>query len=447
DPHVHEFNGRVYMYATHDERNAAPLCCSGHWWVWSTEDLVSWKQESMLQDFAWTPKDLLKQNFHWATDAAERDGRYYWYVSMGGSNVAVASGASPVGPWEDPLGHMLLSKDFGHSLEPPTEIRDPGVLQDEDGRYYIVFGACAGPVQPDDSCYYLAELWPNMTSVKQPQHLSVQGAFGPYGAGKTDDKPFLHKHAGIYYLSWGVFYGTSTTPFGPYTYRGSILEPSLIEPAFRIGNESQEPWYTRQDYADRHGSFLELHGQAYFFCNDYSHSDALGFRGTVAAYVHYRADGSIEPIVINAQGVGSHDASLEAVLPAENYFAIAGGARKQQARSGGFEIVSLASGSTLIYSHVRNIGGGRIPWLRVANGGDCTGFVELRLGRLHASGPSLGRCTVPPTGGWEASTDVPCELTLPLAEDDADFVLAFGGCEEEFARLDHISFAAATLWT
>eukprot|EP00442_Polarella_glacialis_P056735 CAMPEP_0115149838 /NCGR_PEP_ID=MMETSP0227-20121206/64696_1 /TAXON_ID=89957 /ORGANISM="Polarella glacialis, Strain CCMP 1383" /LENGTH=148 /DNA_ID=CAMNT_0002560117 /DNA_START=65 /DNA_END=508 /DNA_ORIENTATION=- len=148
-----------------------------------------------------------------------------------------------------------------------------------------------------------------MTSVKQPQHLSVQGAFGPYGAGKTDDKPFLHKHAGIYYLSWGVFYGTSTTPFGPYTYRGSILEPSLIEPAFRIGNESQEPWYTRQDYADRHGSFLELHGQAYFFCNDYSHSDALGFRGTVAAYVHYRADGSIEPIVINAHGVGSHDAS------------------------------------------------------------------------------------------------------------------------------------------
>ena len=32
----------------------------------------------------------------------------------------------------------------------------------------------------------------------------MRGALGPYGAGKCDDKPFMHKHNKTYYLSWGA---------------------------------------------------------------------------------------------------------------------------------------------------------------------------------------------------------------------------------------------------
>jgi hypothetical protein len=88
------------------------------------------------------------------------------------------------------------------------------VLTDDDGRYYIVFGSCSGAVQPDDCCYYAAELGDDMTSTKPPVHLSVHGALGPYGPGKCDDKPFMHKHKSTYYLSWGGFYATAASPYG-----------------------------------------------------------------------------------------------------------------------------------------------------------------------------------------------------------------------------------------
>ena len=129
-----------------------------------------------------------------------------------------------------------------------------------------------------------------MTSYDPPVHLSVKDAMGPCkfmqvdastssasgnsrlfpadGPGKCDDKPFLHKRNNIYYLSWGVFYATSANPLGPYQYRGTFLDPQRIEDDFKIGNRTQDPWYTREDYADRHGSFVEWHGQWYFFAND-----------------------------------------------------------------------------------------------------------------------------------------------------------------------------------
>ena len=78
-------------------------------------------------------------NSCWATDAAARGGHYYFYLSAGPERVGVVTATSPHGPWRDPIGKPLLSG--GNSYDPPTEIRDPGVLHDPStGDYYIVFG-------------------------------------------------------------------------------------------------------------------------------------------------------------------------------------------------------------------------------------------------------------------------------------------------------------------
>ena len=257
DPHVHVFNNSLFMYSTHDLiEEGASGCCSGDWWIWTAPFPDGpWKNVTMKSDPAWTPRGLEHQN--WATDAAERNGKYYWYVSIGGDQVAVFQAPTPIGPWSDPLGHFLLS--HGERLSPPSNIRDPGVLQDDDGKYYIVFGACSGANQPDDTCYYLAELNEDMISTKPPVHLSVKGAFGHYGYGKADDKPFLHKRKGLYYLSWGPFYATSDSVYGPYDYRGCIISPErgFIEDSFMVfpntsaKDEQQQPWYAQKLYSDR----------------------------------------------------------------------------------------------------------------------------------------------------------------------------------------------------
>ena len=71
--------------------------------------MVSWTNVSHLHDWDWDPHP--GQN--WATDAAYKDGFYYWYVSMAGDTVAVAKSATPRGPWTDPLGKPLMDAEFG----------------------------------------------------------------------------------------------------------------------------------------------------------------------------------------------------------------------------------------------------------------------------------------------------------------------------------------------
>jgi arabinoxylan arabinofuranohydrolase len=379
DPHLHIFNDTAYIYSTHDEwaqgSHGLGGCCTGDWWVWRSDDLISWTNVSHLHDWAWDPHP--GQN--WATDAAYKDGSYYWYVSMAGDTVAVAKGPSPRGPWSDPLGKPLLDAALGKSLSPPAGIRDPGVLQDDDGKNYLVFGSCGGPVQPDDCCYYASELGADMTSIQHPVHLSVHGALGPYGPGKCDDKPFLHKHNSTYYLSWGGFYATAASPMGPYEYRGSVIaeDGSGIAEDFLIGNLTKEPWYTREIFADRHGSFRGWKNQWYWVCNDRSHSDARklkgesGFRDTSGSYVHYRADGSIAPVVIDAVGIGQYEASLGRAIEAENYFELVPPGAKLDLRAAGggdgFAVGQLRVGSVLRYPNVRGVPRGETElWLRVA---------------------------------------------------------------------------------
>ena len=44
-----------------------------------------------------------------------------------------------------------------------------------------------------------------------------------------------------------------------------------------------------------------------------------GFRGTTGSYIHYRADGSMEPVAIDAVGIGEYDAAA-GPIEAENFF-------------------------------------------------------------------------------------------------------------------------------
>ena len=214
---------------------------------------------------------------------------------------------------------------------------------------------------------------------------------GPYG-NKTDDKPFVHKHGSTYYLSWGCFYSTASSVYGPYTYDGSVIDPAYISPDFHIGNQSAEPWYTREDYHDRHGSFFESHNQWYFATNDCSHSTDIlhpnSFRDTVVGYLHYYPNGSMAPVVINATGVGTY-LSTE-VIEAENYFRLVDGVKvAAEGASNGFG-VSLAGGSTRVtYPNVQLSEEHPVTAVRVAYRQGASGVQRLVI-KATAGQDSLG---------------------------------------------------------
>lgn len=282
DPHIRIFGDRIYLYATHDKSAGNDRYVMEDWWVWSSADLVQWTHECTLR-----PEDTyIGAGFDscWATDAAAKNGRYYWYFSEANLRTGVVVGETPVGPWRDPLGGPLVGDGVV-----PVGAYDPGVFVDDDGAAYLVFGVWE---------YYIARLNDDMISLAEtPRRIAIRNPEGPYGQGKMDDKPYLHKRGGVYYLSWGCFYGMAGDVHGPYDCRGSfLLEPNVAATHRYTGAGQDITW-------DRHGSFFEWRGQWYFICNDMSQTRNPYFRDSSICRVYYRADGAIEPVRLEAGGV------------------------------------------------------------------------------------------------------------------------------------------------
>ena len=325
DPHIRIFGDKAYLYATHDKSATNDSFIMEDWWVWSSRDLVNWELESVLDPAS----TYIGEGFQsaWATDAAEKDGRYYWYFSEANRQTGVVVGSSPTGPWSDPLGGPLLSSGMT-----PTHEYDPGILKDSDGNHYIVFGVWD---------YHIARLADDMVSLaEKPRLIEIEGAVGPYTfstegpfAGKrTDDKPFLHERGGRYYLSWGAFYAMADNPYGPYRYVDTVMKKESFEPGL------ESPTWPHGFLQGRHGSFFDWHNQSYFAYCDISQTGNRFFRDTFISYVHYRDDGTISPIRVERIGVGEYDPDAGPV-EAENYFAARGISKREHAQaSGGFAL-------------------------------------------------------------------------------------------------------------
>lgn len=271
DPHVRVYQDRIWLYATHDASPDNKFYRMDDWWIWSSDDLITWRHECTLR-----PEETYWRkpcSSCWAVDAACRNGKYYLYFSRGPREIGVLVGPTPKGPWSDPLGKPLIPDGLV-----PTEARDPGILMDHDGNNYLVFGTWD---------FYIARLNDDMISLAEtPRLIQIDDKQGPYGPGKTDDKPYLHRRGSIYYLSWGCFYGMSENVYGPYRCRGSFLTEESVEPVFRKGL-----------LMDRHGSFFDFRGRSYFICNDQSYPGSHEYyRNSVIGEVRYAPDGTILPV-------------------------------------------------------------------------------------------------------------------------------------------------------
>lgn len=295
DPHVRIYNDKAYLYATHDKSPNNKGYIMEDWWIWSSPDLVEWTHECTIRP----EETYLGQPYSscWAVDAIERNGKHYFYFSCGPRNIGVMESDTPVGPWRDPLGKALLTEGTV-----PTEIRDPGLFKDDDGEYYIVFGTWD---------FFIARLNEDMISLAEtPRKIIIRNPQGPYpndDKRPTDDKPCLHKRGGLYYLSWGCYYGISDSVYGDYDCKGSFILEENVAPSLRFKHLANVPTTLRYEERcltyDRHGSFFEWRGQWYFICNEMGVTRNALFRDSSISYVNYFDDGLIKPIHITETGV------------------------------------------------------------------------------------------------------------------------------------------------
>lgn len=366
DPHVHVFDGKAYLFSSHDYGPGQPIYRMDDWRVFSSEDLVNWDLEFTLR-----PEDTFLGEDHecYATDAAERNGKYYLYFSDQQRSTGVAvSENGPGGPYVDALGKPLLPQGLVD-----TACYDPTVFIDDDENKtpYIMFGYTVVGKQ-----YYIARLNEDMISLaEEPQAVELID-------GWENDACWITKWGDTYYLnSHGGEYATSKNVYGPYTYRGRICEDCFTD----------------------HGTFFTFHNQTYFTYGvpeNYGSGEPLDpyYRTTKFVYAHRKYNGDIvTDEFIKKVGVGQYDAAWEAIK-GEWFFDASDGIVKTETADG-FAIGGIKDGAYLYYQNVLHVPENAEIRLRVANGGRTPGRVEIREG--GPDGEMLGEVTVGNTGGCD----------------------------------------------
>jgi len=335
DPHIRIIDGKAYLAASHDKSIENDGFIMEDWWIWSSENLVDWKLESVLK-----PEDTyIGKPFSscWAPDLIKRNKKYYWYFSEGNQQAGVMAADNISGPWTDPLGKPLLTSEMT-----PTHEYDMGILKDKSGDYYIVFGVWD---------FYIAKLNEDMISLaEKPRRIEIKNPRGPYnqdGQNKkhpTDDKPFRHFHNGNYYLSWGSFYAMADNVYGPYDYKGTVFEKG----SFAEGYDA--PTWPNGFKQGRHGSFFEWHNQWYFAYCDISQTGNRFFRDTFISYVHYKKNGEMALIRVDGTGVGQYDAN-NGSIEGEDYFK-ASQIDKIENKDNNFSVAHIDNGDFLTFPNI-----------------------------------------------------------------------------------------------
>ncbi|MCR5558383.1 MAG: family 43 glycosylhydrolase [Butyrivibrio sp.] len=157
DPYALVYNGRVYLYMTGDKPsyNADKTVKENTYGnidtinVISSDDLVNWTDHGTVYAAGRNGAANWGNN-SWAPAAAYKniDGKdkFFLYFANNGNGVAVLTADTPYGPFTDPIGGPLISRQTPTCAE-VTWLFDPAVLMDDDGEAYIYFGG--GVPSPD----------------------------------------------------------------------------------------------------------------------------------------------------------------------------------------------------------------------------------------------------------------------------------------------------------
>jgi len=357
DPHIRVFNDTIYLYSGHDSNPTDKIWDMKDWRVFSSTNLLDWKMEQAI-----SPKNnYMADNSTdcWASDAATRNGKYYFYFSDRKRGIGVMSANKPTGPFTDALGKPLVSP-----------MHDPTIFIDdnENKTPYIIYG-------DKSDAYYIAELNNDMISTAEaPKPITINGASWEQ-APEWMDKNYLFKHKDTYYLSWGREYATSKNIYGPYKSSG----------AFGKGHHLDE-------FA--HGSFFWWKGQFYhIWC--YYIEDGFKFRETIISYCHIADNGDIvtDTKFLDEHfknGVGQYDASWNKI-EAEWYYDKSEGVEKKGTRDEGFWLSNIKNEAWVKFANVnfsnkaskikvtlKNIQGkGRIEIRENSISGSIIGQIEL----------------------------------------------------------------------
>lgn len=280
DPAALVYKDKMYIYAGHD-------VCPPHenryvmneWLLFSTDDLKTWTEHPVplkTTDFSWANGEA------WASQVIERNGKFYWYVTVNhrtihGKSIGVAVADSPLGPFKDAKGSAIITNDLTTQFTKISwEDIDPTVIIDDDNQAYLFWG--------NTQCYYV-KLKENM--------IDTVGPIVPVmNLPRYTEAPWIHKNKDWYYLSYAsefpekIVYAISKQVTGPWEYKGVLNEIA--------GNSNTN-----------HQSIVKFKGKWYFVYHN-GGADVHGgsFRRSVCIdRLYYNKNGTMKRVQMTTEGV------------------------------------------------------------------------------------------------------------------------------------------------
>ena len=303
DPSAHVFNGKIYIYPSHDVEAGVPENDNGDHFDMRDYHILSMNSIGGKvtdngvaldkKDIPWAGRQL------WAPDAAYKNGTYYLFFPLKDKQdifrIGVATSKKPTGPF----------KAEDEPIKGSYSI-DPCVFKDKDGSYYMYFGGIWGgqlqrwangtydstaALRKSDEVALLpkmAKLSADMKSFDGPvKEVKIVDENGKLFLESNNEKRFfeaswMHVYKGKYYFSYStgdthlICYAMGDNPYGPFTYKGVILKPV-------------QGW-------TNHQSIVEIKGKSYLFYHDTQLSGKTHLRNVKVTELKYRKDGTIIPI-------------------------------------------------------------------------------------------------------------------------------------------------------
>lgn len=275
DPNAISYNDTLWIFTGHDENVASTSFIMNDWYLFSTADLLSYKN--------WG-SPLRATNFPWASGAAfashvlERNGKFYWYVAAihrnikvnEGFGIGVAVANHPKGPWT-PVAAPLVTDNTPNSIDLNI---DPAVYVDLDGTAWLYWGSWSAARR--------VKLKSNMTE--------IDGAVETVTAAGFFEAPWVHRFDGNYYFSYASGYPSTTN----YSMSTKLAGPWASKGVINTKMSNSET---------NHQAILRHRGHWLFV---YHTGDAPGghtyHRSVSVENLYYNEDGTIKPIVRTKTG-------------------------------------------------------------------------------------------------------------------------------------------------
>jgi hypothetical protein len=319
DPSANVFNDRLYIYPSHDRDSGEAFDDDGghfqmrDYHVLSLDDVANGEitDHGVILDVdqvEWAEKQM------WDNDVIEKNGKYYLVFSAKDYNGVFH------------LGVAVADKPEGPFIPEPHPIRgsfsiDPCLFKDDDGSIYCYYGGLwggqlqwysltpqvsaneegvvMGPAPDKKTPMFLPADSPAVPSLmakmsddmlqfaEAPHPVVILDENGePLKAGDPNrffEASWMHKHNGKYYFSYStgdshyLCYAIGDSPYGPFTFKGVILDPVV-------------GWTT-------HHSIVKFKDEWFLFYHDCVPSkDTTWLRSLKVQKLYYNDDGTIKKV-------------------------------------------------------------------------------------------------------------------------------------------------------